>query len=317
MHGPEMMVCTANAHQTLVISLGRRRRLPHALAEIESIRRSEPAECRHTAEGPTLCRRPLDGLSRGGTGRAVGAERGAGVSVKVQQWPKDYDDGHAALLSDQSPPWQRLQSPAASVQPLPPLFINYCKRLSRRSAVWVAPGSPSGLAAAVPSQRRIRKCLPDRVVSPGLLRPNASNHAHVLFVDMPRQCYAYPLSLAHNGCRCAAKLQARLLLSGQVRTGRQMRPWNAGHAATPAALLACLLRAGMRTAEPAVTLSMNVCCVPLPCSEKREGSEKAGCAVGMSEDQHVAICRHLAVGCDICFLLSAAPEHYSPGGGRD
>ena len=31
----EMMVWTANAHQTLVISLGRRRRLPHGLANMD------------------------------------------------------------------------------------------------------------------------------------------------------------------------------------------------------------------------------------------------------------------------------------------
>lgn len=91
-----------------------------------------------------------------------------------------------------------LSQPASDLTS-PPLLTNCCKRLSRRCGGSRDAGRALRIGRRGPSQRRIRKCLPDRVVSARPKR-NASTH-------QPRQeGLQAAVTLAGPGavCRCHA-----------------------------------------------------------------------------------------------------------------
>jgi hypothetical protein len=91
----------------------------------------------------------------GRTGDWRAEERGTDMSVKHHHGGKGPSSGVIAPTATH----QLLQTAEPQVR-----------------AVWVAPGSSCGLAVELPSQRRIRTCLPDRVVS-RRARRNASVEA--------------------------------------------------------------------------------------------------------------------------------------------
>jgi hypothetical protein len=154
---------------------GDARAVPHALGNMAIRRKFHHGMrcCTSLAEGPMKCRGPSEWwrawalagaeavvepwhqmAEEGRTGDWRAEERGTDMSVKHHHCGK----GPSSVVIAPTATHQLLQTAEPQVR-----------------AVWGAPGSSCGLAVELPSQRRIRTCLPDRVVS-RRARRNASKH---------------------------------------------------------------------------------------------------------------------------------------------